>query len=63
MTLSEYIATEKRFNKLFEKRCKNIPFNSDEQIEYLTLSQKLADHDTAKVFHEIIARGDYRIGQ
>lgn len=62
MTLQEYINTEKRFNKLFNKRCKNIPFTTEEEQEYIRLVNILAESDRQKEFYELIARGDYRIG-
>lgn len=62
MTIQEYIDTEKRFNKLFNKRCKNIPFTMEEKQEYIRLINILAENDRQKEFCELIARGDYRIG-
>ena len=62
MTIQEYINAEKRFNKLFEKRCKNKPFSVEEQQEYITLVNVLAENERQQEFYSLIQSGNYRIG-
>ena len=64
MTYQEYVKTEKRFGKLFDRICKVGYSNltEDEKQEYNMLRDALIDNENTQIFYENIASGDYRIG-
>ena len=64
MTKKEIIQVEKRFDYLFDRVCKvgYMGLSEEQRKEYSRLQQILVNVDNAKIWHEIIASGDYRIG-
>lgn len=64
MTKKEIIQIEKRFDYLFDRVCKigYMELSEEQRKEYWRLNKILDDVKNAKILHEIIASGDYRIG-